>query len=646
MESQTNKKKFFDHKIFSSRVKTADVKLFPEAALGYLIGPVLAMSSNAVVNSFLAKYWNDVLGLGTWAPMFPTILLLVSTIFIVIGNLLVGRLMDRKPSIAGKARPLILMGMPLIGIALLVLFLVPFPKGATLENPNILTLSMISIGYNLYYAVAYPFYYTSHASLVNLSTRDSGKRSLLATASNAAQLGAIGLASMIGPFLIGALGLLDTSSEAAREAANSKWIILMIVMLTCFLIGAFVEYSFTRERITEESIKLMDTGKEGEEVEVKKVPTKTQVKICTHDKYWWMMIVFFFLYQFGGMLKNNDAIFYSQYLTGPFVEPSHYFDLQGTINIVGAIPTALGMVVIWPLANKFGKANSIKVGSFMAFFLGLTGFLVLPFGNSLASVNTISIAAFCLKALGTVPAMYISLALLSDILDHQEALYGKRTDGFTMAVYGSIMVATAGIANALIYGINNSIDPSNLELLKNVHTFLFFGGESLCYLIMGIMFLFMNVEKFGKIDHITILADQKARVEAEGKVFIEPHVRMLEEQKETEAQIERENIASLKKKCEKKGLDFESELAAYNKAKADKLAASEARKAAAEAKRLEKEQLAKAKYDALSAEEKAKLDAKCAQKAEKLATREKQIEEEFIVLHEKAKAYAQAHNID
>ena len=118
MESQkTKRKSIFENPLLSTKIKSANVKLFPETGLGYLIGPMLALTSNAVVNTYLAQYWNTVLGLKEWAPLFSTILFLVSSILIVLGNLLVGRLAERKPSVAGKVRPLILVALPLIAIA-------------------------------------------------------------------------------------------------------------------------------------------------------------------------------------------------------------------------------------------------------------------------------------------------------------------------------------------------------------------------------------------------------------------------------------------------------------------------------------------------------------------------------------------------
>ena len=149
------------------------------------------------------------------------------------------------------------------------------------------------------------------------------------------------------------------------------------------------------------------------------------------------------------------------------------------------------------LAPSREKAKAIIMGCMLAFVGGAIAFVALIPAVGSTGVTIISIGSFVVKALGTAPAMYISLALLANILDHQEVKYGVRTDGFTMAVYGSIMVAMSGVCNGVIVGINNVVP---VESLKFVHTFLGFGVEAICYLAMGIMFFFMNVENYTKED--------------------------------------------------------------------------------------------------------------------------------------------------
>jgi len=609
-----SKKSFFEKPLMSTKIKSSNVSLFPEAALGFLLGPLLALICNGVVNIWLVQYWDKVLGLGKWAPVFETILPIVSAIIIVIGNLFVGRLMERKPSIAGKARPLILLGMPIVAIALLVLFLVPFPEGATQANPNILSLVFIAVGYNLYYAIAWPIYYTSHSAIVSLSTRDGNKRGLLSTCVMAAQLGASGLAGMAGGLLVDLIGLLpkykviatgkivneiqsgwiegvDYVTQLSAKDANGKWTILMAVMIGCLVIGCLLEYYFTRERITEEHFKMEGSRKsscnealekEEKAIEVKKISMKEQVKICTKDKFWWLIIIFFFLYQFGGQMKNNDMSFYSQAMTGQN-------SLASLINTVGAAPTALGMVLVWPLAKKFSKSKAIAFGGVLAFIGAALGFLPLINPSSDGLVWGTSVGAFCVKALGTAPAMYVSLALMANVLDHQEAVHGVRTDGFTMAVYGSIMVAMSGVCNGIIVGLNSAV--SDAAAKQFLHTFLAFGVEGICYLAMAIMFIFMTVEKFSRVDNKAIVADQKAKVLADGLEWIEPEERAKLEKEENERLVEEQRIAQLHIDCDKKHLNFDDEEAKYQAIKKEKEAEKAKKKAEAQAKKDAKEAL-------------------------------------------------------
>lgn len=600
--SNTAKKSVFETPLLSTKIKSSSVKLFPEAGLGYLLGPMLALMNNGVVNMWLSQYWDKVLQLDA---LFMTLLPIISAVIIIIGNLVVGKLMERKPSIAGKARPLIMLAMPIIAVSLLVLFIIPLPESAGGSFNNLLASILVAVGYNLYYAIAWPIYYTSHSALVNLSTRDGGKRGLLSTLVMAAQLGASGISGMAGGILVQLLGLLpDAEQGITAEMANQKWTILMVIMIACLILGCLLEYYFTRERITEENVKNSEV-KEGDESTAKKISMGEQIKICVKDKYWWMIIIFFFLYQFGGQMKNNDLSFYSQAMLGGASQTG----LASLINTVGAIPTALGMAIVWPIAAKLTKSKTITLGCILAFVGSLIAFITLmpPFVGNEAAIMTIPVVSFIVKALGTAPAMYISLALLANILDHQEAIHGKRTDGFTMAVYGSIMVCMAGVCNGIILGIN-AITPA--ENQKLVHTILSYGVEGVCYLVMGIMFIFMNVEKFTKLDNKAIHADQKAECEANGKVWVTPEERAKQEEEENARLVEEARVAELKSVCAKKGLNFDEENAKYIAQKAVKDKEAAEKKAADEAKKAAKAKAAEEAYEALPAEKKAEIKAK------------------------------------
>jgi len=617
------KKSIFETPLLSTKIKSAKAKFFPEAALGYFLGPTLALITNSIIANYFTKYMTDVLNMNKWASSFLTLLPIVSVIFVVLGNILVGRLMDHSKTKAGKARPLLLLSIPLSLLALLMLFIIsPFSTDTINTETQNVTLICLAIGYNLWFAVAYPMYYTSHAALVNLSTRNSKDRSLLATISNATSLAATGLCSMVLPFFMKKFMFIEDENNVVDQTASyNSWKIVSIVLLAITAIGVLVEFFFTRERVTEESFSQNKTESK------KAISVSRQFKVCSKDKYWWIMIVFFLLYQFGGMMKNVSQIYFCQAMWG-----ADYNNYHGTLSIIGAIPTALGMVIAWPLSNKIGKGRAICFGAMLSVLGGALGF-VAP--NNFGVV----VASFCIKALGSTPAMYLSLALLADILDHQEALYGVRTDGLTMTIYGAIMAGMTGIVTGIIFAVQGALGYDSAvtstitsPAMQTGMTWLFIGGETICYLGIALMFLFMKVEKFSAFDHKAIIADQKAQAEAEGTEYIAPAEKLKLEEAEAEQNSEEARKAELKAKCEKNGEDFEKIEAAYEQKQEEKRLASEAKKQAAEQKAVAKQAEKQKRYDALPEDRKRALEEKQAALEKKQAERDAKILAEFNAL--------------
>ncbi len=574
MEKQ--RKSIFETPLLSTKIKSAKAKIFPEGALGYFIGPTLALLANSILSGYLNQYMTDVLDMMSWAAWFVTWLPVISVVFVIIGNILVGRLMDRSRTKAGKARPLLLVAIPLSILALLVLFV--FSPAPT-ESNHTLILILFAVGYNLWFAIAYPFYYTSHAALVNLSTRNSKDRSLLATISNATALAAMGLTTMILPFFI---GLLFVSHDGVidQTASLNAWKIFVIALVVITFLGIVVEYFFTRERVTEETFALGKTETK------KSVSIGKQAKVCFKDKFWIIMIVFFFLYQLGGMLKNVSQFYYCQSFfpqNGAYSKDAGGF-WSGQLAIYGAIPTALGMVIAWPLSNKIGKGKAILFGAILSAVGGAIGFIA-PDNFIVVTVS------FMVKALGSTPAMYLSLALLADILDHQEAKHGFRTDGLTMTIYGAIMAGMTGIATGILNlalnasGYTAAMIPDPTPALQTAMKWIFIGGETLCYVVIALLFIFMGVEKFSKEDHEQIKERQKAEALANGEEWIEPEERLRLEEEEANRIAEENRKTELKAKCEKKGLDYEAEEAKYQAKLEQKRKAAEEKKAAKEAKK-------------------------------------------------------------
>ncbi len=544
-----------------SLIKKSNVTLIPEGVIGYLAGPTLALVANSVLANYFNKYMTDVLNINSWASEFFKWLPVVSVIFVVLGNIIVGRLMDRSSSRAGKARPLLLISVPISFLALLILFVIsPLATDTINTQGQSLALVCIAIGYNLWFAIAYPMYYTPHAALVNLSTRNSKDRTLLATLSNATALAAMGLSTMILPFFLSLLFVPQTTNlpegavllESGEYALNgvvlydaaasyNHWKIFVIALTAITVVGALVEFMFTRERVTEESMNQSDSA-----APKKALPVGQQAKICFSDKFWVIMMVFFFCFQLGGMAKNVSQLYFCQAMFSAGVENgqnvysiSNGGSISGLLAIIGAIPTAVGMVAAPLLANKIGKGKAIFCGAVLAVAGGLLG-MIAPTNLVLVYVS------FILKALGSTPAMYLSMALLADVLDHQEAIHGQRTDGLTMTIYGAIMAGMTGVAtgilNIVLSNVGYAADNISSEAIRAAMPWVFIGVETFCYLIIFLFFLFMGVEKFGKFDHEAIVIDQKAAAAAEGRAYIsaEEKIRLEEGEEAYQAELKRQ----------------------------------------------------------------------------------------------------------
>ena len=134
---------FWNHRFTRTRIKSEKVQL-PEMLFGYILGPMVASISGSIFGSILQSYFTDVLRLDL---RFLSRLQLVSTVLIVAANLLVGQLIERTRTTAGKARPWLLLSVFTFSSASVLMFIVPFQ--------GIARMVWIAVAYNLYYS--FPF---------------------------------------------------------------------------------------------------------------------------------------------------------------------------------------------------------------------------------------------------------------------------------------------------------------------------------------------------------------------------------------------------------------------------------------------------------------------------------------------------------
>ena len=563
MSNQTKKIGFFNNPLTRTKIRSANVKV-PEMLFGYFLGPFGALLASGIFSNFLNRYWTDILFadqavsgvLPANVTTFLTLLPLLSAILIVIGNLVVGQIIERTKSSAGKARPWILLSAVLLPLSCIIMFIVP-------SSDPVVKMVMTAISYNLYYSVAYPLYSTSNSTLVPLSTRNGNQRGLLASFSNFAGLAVMGVGGMIFPLVVTwILGGWDPSHQVS-------WLVAFIAIAVITFVFTVLQYYFTRERVTEESLNMPENTQ-------KKVSIKKQLRAVTSDQFWWLIIVAMLLFQFGGAFKNLSVTYFCSQQSnvgwaqqlGPILgitdltKPeniAHIASIANTvINVLGAIPMAIAMAFIWPLSAKFGKRIVVFVGAVVAAAGGVLAGLV-PDHFYVVAIGV------ALKSFGSSPICYMILAMIADVLDHIEAKRGFRPDGLTMSIYSSIMAASTPIA----MGIFNAIPNGGANTFGVTVSYIWI--ETVAYAACAVLILFFVVEKFSKEDKQIILDRQRAEAEAAGIAWIPPEERLRMEEEEAERLADEARRAELKARCEKKGLDFEEEERKYQQKRQQKL---------------------------------------------------------------------------
>ena len=462
---------FLDRKAFQSRVHTTDVSR-KEKWLGYLLGPAGALLLNAVLATYLNVYYTDVLKLThIWGGAFLVVFPIVSKIIDAVTNVVMGYIIDRTHTPAGKARPWLLLSAPLLAITGILLFTVP-------SGSESVQVIWVMVSYNLFYSFAYTIFNMSHNLMVPLSTRNITERGSLSVFNQIATIMMSGiLVALVSPMVIMPVIGVD----------KSKWLVLMSVLSILALPLTLLEYYFTKERVT------LEEHSAGIE---KTVSFSHQLKAIFTDRYMLLIYAYFLIYTAGSSIKNLSLVYFCNYVLGSYNDGI----TQTMLSIIGGIPMGLGIFAVWPLAKKFGKRN-VTLAGFILYAIG--GAICWAFPTNM----TIMLIGQFIKNIGGLPCAYAFMALFADVLDHLEWKTGFRPGGVAMSVYNIIAVAMVGICTGVFNGLLGSagyIAPeivngvtmaaAQSDTVKGVITFGFVGLEVFTGVLLALLLVFLNVE--------------------------------------------------------------------------------------------------------------------------------------------------------
>lgn len=464
--------RLFESPLLKSKVHSQDV-CPSEKWLGYLLGPAGALLLNAVLATYLNVYYTDVLKLThVWGGAFLVAFPIISKIIDAVTNVVMGYIIDRTHTSAGKARPWLLLSAPLLTVTGILLFTVP-------SGSEIVQVIWVMVSYNLFYSFAYTIFNMSHNLMVPLSTRNITQRGSLSVFNQIATIMMSGiLVALVFPMVIMPVIGVD----------QGKWITLMSVLSILALPLTLLEYYFTKERVTLEE---RSAGIE------KAVPFAQQLKAIFTDRYMLLIYAYFLIYTAGTSIKNISLVYFCNYVLGTYNDGI----TQTMLSVIGGIPMGIGIFAVWPLAKKFGKRN-VTLADFILYAIG--GAICWAFPTSM----TVMLIGQFIKNIGGLPCSYVFMALFADVLDHVEWKSGFRCDGIAMSIYNIIAVAMVGICTGIFNGMlagagyvapeilnGVTVAAAQSDTVKGVITFGFVGLEVFTGVILAVLLVFLNVEK-------------------------------------------------------------------------------------------------------------------------------------------------------
>ena len=421
----------FRSHLWDTRIRSANVS-GKERFLGYMAGPFGVMLLQSIVNSYFNQYLTDVLGFtisrGAWIASFMIAFPVVSKLIDAMTNVIMAKIMDQTACRQGKLRPWFILSLPIIVLSIIMMFDIPDMDGK-------LQAAWVLISYNLFYSVGYTMWYMPYEMSAALSTRNVKQRSGNSMAGQITKNIGTGIVSITFPLILNGVC-------AVIGVTPQRGYLVTMSILCCIAVPlTFIQYFFTRERITEERRNQFqeDTAK----VTTKEESFGTQIKACLRDKYWIMLIILILVYQVLNALKSVSQVYYAGWVVHGN-SYGNYAAIQAKFSMISMAPMGPMLFVVIPLIKKFGRRKMIVLGSFLSIAGSTAAFF-------LRDTPVVVYAGTGLSGVGSMFYVYTMMTFVGDAIDHVEYKSRIRAEGVTAALVGFVH----SLSNGLGLGIFN-----------------------------------------------------------------------------------------------------------------------------------------------------------------------------------------------
>lgn len=445
--------------------KTENISVFEKIAYG---GGDLASNLILVLTStFVTFFYTDALGLN--AAIIGTIMMF-SRLADGFTDIFMGYVMDRVKTKHGKARPWLLWLAVPIGVACVLVFLVP-NIGETGKY------IYVAITYNLVTTFLYTMINIPYGALTSLMSRDQNQRTVI----NIFRM----LMAQIGSLIINAFTL-PFINTVGKSSDQKSWIIVSIIYALIAAALFLLCFAKTKERV-QISMQQKESIRLGE-----------GFRLLLKNNYWLLIVGIWISMALGMSLSMAVGTYYAKYVLGNE-------NLAGILGAVSILPTILCMPAVAPLSKKYGKRNVSLVG----------GVLSLA-GQALMLLNPVNvgwlIGCSLIKGVGSAALTGTLFAMVADTIEYGQWKTGKRVEGmlYSSTTFGAKIGAGIGGAAALAIigaagynGLAAVQTESAISAIKN----LYLVSPLPFYVVMILCYAMYKLDKI----YPTVMADLEKR---------------------------------------------------------------------------------------------------------------------------------------
>ncbi|MBQ8782358.1 MAG: MFS transporter [Clostridia bacterium] len=391
-----------------------DYKTTWREKFGYGVGAIGLDLSYGMFYSYLSYYLSSVLGL---TEGFLLLITPLARIWDGINDPMMGTIVDSTKTKMGKYRPWILIG--------------------AMSNAIVLSLLFTSFGMSgtklyIYIAVMYVLWGMTNTmadipywSMVPSFTNDPKDRNLVATVARTFSGIGQGLISILTPIILPILSSgMETTDKGYSASGFSKWAIICGIALVLFSLICVLS---TKER---------HVVYNEEKFSFKKI-----FKVIAGNDQLVVFMIFAMISNAGWYLTSGTAVYYFTDVLG---DPT----AQSLFSTIGAVGSALGLVVIPILSKKFSNRVIYQISLSIA----IIGYVMMFIFGPVLGITIALDLSYTVASIG-IGSMFVGQTIfLADIVDYGEYKNGTRNESITFSMKGFLQKMAYTIQTIFLFG--------------------------------------------------------------------------------------------------------------------------------------------------------------------------------------------------